>query len=84
MHYVFDAVWYFQKVDWMGLTFYFGSLAGLVSSYDIATPTKEIQWLGSVFTGIFFCVVVSKMSFSSIFQCLLCCKCLLLCLYCPN
>jgi len=83
MHYVFDAVWYFQQVNWMGFTFYFGSLAGLVSSYDIATPTKEIQWLGSVFTGVFFCVVVSKMSFSSISKCLLCCECLF-CLYGPN
>ncbi|KAK8468664.1 hypothetical protein PHAVU_006G082800 [Phaseolus vulgaris] len=62
MHYVFDAVWYFQQVNWMGFTFYFGSLAGLVSSYDIATPTKEIQWLGSVFTGVFFCVVVYRLT----------------------
>ncbi|QCD77946.1 hypothetical protein DEO72_LG1g1574 [Vigna unguiculata] len=62
MHYVFDAVWHFQQVDWMGFTFYFGSLVGSVSSYDVATPTKEIQWLGSVFTGIFFCVVVYRLT----------------------
>ena len=60
----FNAVWYFQLVDWMGFAFSFGSLAGLVSSSDFATPNKEIQWLGSVFTGIIFCVVVSKMSSS--------------------
>ncbi|XP_027930395.1 transmembrane protein 56-B [Vigna unguiculata] len=46
----------------MGFTFYFGSLVGSVSSYDVATPTKEIQWLGSVFTGIFFCVVVYRLT----------------------
>ena len=60
----FYAVWCFQQVDWMGFALSFGSLPVLVSSYDFATPNKEIQWLGSVFTGIIFCVVVSKMSSS--------------------
>ncbi|KAG5146554.1 hypothetical protein JHK84_032097 [Glycine max] len=56
------VVWYFQLVDWMGFAFSFGSLAGLVSSSDFATPNKEIQWLGSVFTGIIFCVIVYRLT----------------------
>ncbi|RDX94034.1 Transmembrane protein 56-B, partial [Mucuna pruriens] len=62
MHCVFDAVWCIPRVDWMGFTFAFGSLAGLVSSYDFATPTREIHWLGSVFTGIIFCVIVYRLT----------------------
>ncbi|KAL2333112.1 hypothetical protein Fmac_014325 [Flemingia macrophylla] len=46
----------------MGFAFPFGSLAGSVSSYDFATPTKEIQWLGSVFTGIIFCAIVYRLT----------------------
>ncbi|KAH1226276.1 Transmembrane protein 56-B [Glycine soja] len=46
----------------MGFAFSFGSLAGLVSSSDFATPNKEIQWLGSVFTGIIFCVIVYRLT----------------------
>ncbi|KAL2955795.1 hypothetical protein AAZX31_18G048600 [Glycine max] len=58
----FYAVWCFQQVDWMGFALSFGSLPVLVSSYDFATPNKEIQWLGSVFTGIIFCVVVYRLT----------------------
>ncbi|KAK7387321.1 hypothetical protein VNO78_28039 [Psophocarpus tetragonolobus] len=46
----------------MGFALSFGTLAGLVSSHDLATPTKEIQWLGSVFTGIIFCVIVYRLT----------------------
>lgn len=47
----------------MGITLPFGVLAGLLSSDGFVSPSKEIQWLGSVFTGIVFCVIVSEMSF---------------------
>lgn len=62
--YVFDAVWsdlvIYKGGDWMGLTVSFGFVAGSDSSYDFASPSKEIQWLASVFTGIIFCVIVSQ------------------------
>lgn len=89
MHCVFwDADWCFEQVDWMAFTFSFGSLAGLVSSHEFATPNKEIQWLGSVFTGIIFCVIVSKMTCSLILSmfCVLQMPPIVwkLCLYGPN
>ncbi|XP_019419997.1 PREDICTED: transmembrane protein 56-B [Lupinus angustifolius] len=52
----------------MGFSVSHGLLAGLVSSYEIVSPRKEIQWLASVFTGIIFCVVVYRLTaiFSSL------------------
>ncbi|KAJ1382637.1 TRAM/LAG1/CLN8-like proteiny domain [Sesbania bispinosa] len=52
----------------MGITFSSGFLAGSVSSYNFASPSKEIQWLGSVFTGIICCVIVYRLTaiFSSL------------------
>lgn len=78
-----SLVWFCdsQQGDWMGIPFPFGLLAAAdVSSYDfVAAPSKEIQWLGSVLTGIIFSVMVSKMIFSSICQwlhlCVATCKC---------
>ncbi|KAE9594457.1 putative TRAM/LAG1/CLN8 domain-containing protein [Lupinus albus] len=52
----------------MGFSFSFGLLAGSVSSYEIVSPRKEIQWLASLFTGIIVCVVVYRLTaiFSSL------------------
>ncbi|XP_061344899.1 uncharacterized protein LOC133290802 [Gastrolobium bilobum] len=46
----------------MGFAFSFGLLDGSVSSFDFASPSKEIQWLVSVFTGIIFCVIVYRLT----------------------
>ncbi|XP_057431042.1 uncharacterized protein LOC130723913 [Lotus japonicus] len=52
----------------MGITLPFGVLAGLLSSDGFVSPSKEIQWLVSVFTGIVFCVIAYRLTaiFSSL------------------
>ncbi|XP_004500412.1 uncharacterized protein [Cicer arietinum] len=49
----------------MGIPFSFGFLASYaadVSSYDFAVPSKEIQWLVSVFAGIVFSLTVYRLT----------------------
>ncbi|XP_027336159.1 transmembrane protein 56-B [Abrus precatorius] len=46
----------------MGIAVYFAFFVGSVSSYGYAIPTKEVQWLGSVFAGIIFCVLVYRLT----------------------
>ncbi|KAK7290313.1 hypothetical protein RIF29_04634 [Crotalaria pallida] len=55
--------------NWMGFSVSFGLLAGSVPSNEFATPRKEIQWLVFVFSGVFVCVVVYRLTaiFSSLF-----------------
>ncbi|KAK7260826.1 hypothetical protein RIF29_27124 [Crotalaria pallida] len=58
-----------QQGNWMGFSVSFGFLVGSVPSNEFATPRKEIQWLVFVFSGIFVCVVVYRLTaiFSSLF-----------------
>jgi hypothetical protein len=45
----------------MGIPFSFGFLT-VAAAYDFVAPSKEIQWLVSVFTGIIVSLIVSNMN----------------------
>ncbi|XP_045824116.1 TLC domain-containing protein 4-B isoform X1 [Trifolium pratense] len=51
--------------DQMGIPFSFGFLT-TAAAYDFVAPTKEIQWLVSVFAGIIFSLIVYR--FTAIFS----------------
>jgi hypothetical protein len=45
----------------MGIPFSFGFLT-VAAAYDFVAPSKEIQWLVSVFAGIIVSLIVSNMN----------------------
>jgi len=54
-------VWYrkSEQKGFMESTSSFGSF----SFYEYASPTKVVLWLASIFSGIIFCLIVSKLRF---------------------
>jgi hypothetical protein len=49
----------------MGIPFSFGFLT-VAAAYDFVAPSKEIQWLVSVFAGIIVSLIVSNMNMNMI------------------